>query len=91
MIAAYAALTAIGTPVQAFQAFGQPVVFVNITTEVGVTTTGTIAEFVCPSTALYFVYYRLRAFSIVGVCFIDLIVPGSATGIPVSFVKAWRE
>ena len=89
VVAAYAALTAIGTQSQWFRLF-QPVEFISIITEVGVTTNGTIAEFVCPSTALYFVHYRLRAYANGPECSMHLLSSGSSFfGIPVSFVKSY--
>ena len=57
VIAAYAAVTAIGTASQTFQP-NQPVEFEMVITEVGVVT-NTTAVFTCPSTAFYFVHYRL--------------------------------
>ena len=60
MILAYAALSAIGTT------FGfpppsasDPISFNEFITQIGVTTSGVVAEFMCPSTAVYFVHYRL--------------------------------
>ena len=57
IIVAYAAVTAIGTASQTFQP-NQPVEFEMVITEVGVVT-NTTAVFTCPSTAFYFVHYRL--------------------------------
>ena len=59
MIAAFAAVNALGTPDQVLESAGTAVVFSNITTFVGVLPTNDI--FTCPVTAFYFVHYRLRA------------------------------
>ena len=59
VIAAFAAVNALGTPDQVLESAGTAVVFSNITTFVGVLPTNDI--FTCPVTAFYFVHYRLRA------------------------------
>ena len=59
MIAALAAVTAIGTAgTQRLDGVGVAVIFVEVITQVGVTFTDN-AVFVCPSDAFYLVHYRV--------------------------------
>ena len=60
VIAAFAAINALGTPSQVLSPSGTTVMFSNISTVIGVMPAND-AVFVCPSTAFYFVHYKLRA------------------------------
>ena len=85
MIAAFVAFTAIGAEFQAFDPF-EPVEFNSSLIQVGLVN-ASLDVFTCPSTALYFVHYRILVVN--GdeeTCIFSLVVGQDAT--PVSYVNS---
>ena len=88
VVSAFAALTGFGTFFHILTSAAQPVLINSVMTSIGVSAPNT-AEFTCPSTAVYFIHYRLFASqrNESQPCFLKLVI-GRFDIAEVSFVKA---